>query len=124
MMLRTILSSFIAVVLLTACGGNKDMVNSDKAVEQQEANDGYTIGRVTTQFIGDGCPLLIKLEGTGIYIIPVALDEKFKRNDLRLKFKYRPSKASSGECQKGNPAVLEEVTVATANAASRPKEDK
>ena len=122
MMLRTL--SPLLLTALLACGGPKDMVNSDKAVEQQEANDGYTIGRVTTNFVGDGCPLLIKLEDTGIYIIPIGLDEKYKRNDLRLKFKYRPSRASSGECMKGNPAVLDEVSVVTATAPTRPKEDK
>jgi hypothetical protein len=124
MMLRRTLSALLLIGLFSACGGNKDLVNSEKAVEQQEANDGYTIGRVTTEFIGDGCPLLIKLEETGIYIIPVAMEDNYKRNGLRLKFKYRPSRASSGECRKGNPAVLEEVTVVTATPPTRVKENQ
>ncbi len=113
-----------ACALLWACGSNKTSVDNSAAVEQQEANNGFSTGRVTTAFAGDGCPVLIRVDhADNLYLIPIGLDEKFKQNGLQLTFKYRPSKASSGDCRKGSPAVIEEVSVVPASPPTKPKSE-
>lgn len=117
-------ATFTAGALLCACGSNKTSVDSSAAVEQQEANNGFSTGRVTTAFAGDGCPVLIRVDhADNLYLIPIALDDKYKQNGLQLTFKYRPSRASSGECRKGSPAVIEEVSVVPALPQSKPKSE-
>jgi len=109
-MKKTLIVTFTA--LLCACGSNKSSVDSPAAIEQQEANNGFSTGRVTTSFAGDGCPVLIRVyHADNLYLIPIGLGEKYKQNGLELTFKYRPSRASSGDCRKGSPAVIEEVSV-------------
>ncbi len=121
---RTLFVTLTACALLAACGSNKTSVDSTAAVEQQEANNGFSTGRVTTAFAGDGCPVLIRVDhADNLYLIPIALDEKYKQNGLQLTFKYRPSRASSGDCRKGSPAVIEEVSVAPTTPQSKPKSE-
>ena len=100
------------ILLLCACGPKKNTLDSAKAVEQQEADAGYSTGRVTTAFAEEACPILVKLDDvSGTYLIPIALEERFKQNGLHLRFKYRPSRANNGGCLKGQTAILEEVSV-------------
>lgn len=109
-------------LILWSCGSRITSVDSPEAIAQQEANNGFSTGRVTTNYAGDGCPLLIRVEGVdGLYLIPIALEEKYKQDGLRLTFKYRPSRASSGDCRRGSPAVLEEITVLPEVKRSKPK---
>lgn len=117
--------SIVASILLLSCGPRIVTVDSPEAIEQQEANNGFSTGKVTTAFAGDGCPLLVRVEGVdGLYLIPIALEEKYKEDGLRLTFKYRPSRASSGECRRGSPAVLEEISVLPATPRSKAKDDR
>lgn len=68
--------------------------------------------------------MLIRVDhADNLYLIPIALDDKYKQNGLQLTFKYRPSRASSGECRKGNPAVIEEVSIAPTSPQSKPKSE-
>jgi hypothetical protein len=70
-------------------------------------------GTVTLSQAKEGCPLLVRLDPqkTGEVLIPIGLDDKYQKEGLQLKFSYRPSRASSGECMKGTPAILEDITV-------------
>ena len=102
------------ILLSVACGAKKQSVDSAAAVEQQEANAGFSTGTVTTAMVSDGCPLLVTLDGVNkVFLIPIGLDERYRRNGLKLRFKYRPSKASIGECRKGQAAILEEISLPT-----------
>lgn len=101
-----------SALLLGACGPKNNTLDSAKAVEQQEADAGYSTGRVTTAFAEEACPVLVKLDDvSGTYLIPIALEERFKQHGLHLRFKYRPSRANNGGCLKGQTAILEEVSV-------------
>ena len=121
-MMKGLVATITACALLCACGSKKTSVDNAAAVEQMEANNGFSTGRITNAFAGDGCPWLIRVDhADNLYLIPIALDEKYKKDGLQLTFKYRPSKASSGDCRKGSPAVIEEVSVVPATPMSRPK---
>jgi hypothetical protein len=100
-------------LLMAACGPKNNTLDSAKAIGQQEADAGYSMGRVTTAFAEEACPVLVKLDDvSGTFLIPIALEERFKKNGLHLRFKYRPSRANNGGCMKGQTAILEEVSVA------------
>lgn len=116
--------TLLSATLIMACGANKTSVDSPAAIEQQEANNGFSTGRVTMAFASDGCPLLIRVDHSdNLYLIPIGLEEKYKQNGLQLTFKYRPSRASSGECRKGNPAVIEEVSIVPNSPQTKPKDE-
>ena len=122
-MSKHLIPALTACALLWACGSNKTNVDSTAAIEQQEAGNGFSTGRVTNAFAGDGCPWLIRVDhADNLYLIPIALEEKYKQDGLQLTFKYRPSRASSGECRKGSPAVIEEVSIVPSAPKSKPKD--
>lgn len=123
-MSKHLFPALAACALLWACGSNKTNVDSTAAIEQQEAGNGFSTGRVTRAFEGDGCPVLIRVDHSdNLYLIPIGLDEKYKQNGLQLTFKYRPSRASSGDCRKGNPAVIEEVSIVPTTPSTKPKDE-
>lgn len=101
-----------AALALASCGTPKSATENTKAIDSQEAGNGYSIGRMTSAHAADGCAWLVKLEDAGgLFLLPIALEDRYKRDGLRLRFRYLPSKASNGGCLKGSPAVLEEITV-------------
>lgn len=110
--MRSGLTIAAGMLVMAACGPKNNTLDSAKAVEQQEAASGYSTGRVTTAFAAEACPVLVKLDDVGgTYLIPIAMEERFKRHGLHLRFKYRPSRANNGGCLKGQTAILEEITV-------------
>ncbi len=112
-MAKTIILAML-IALSAACGAKKQSVDSAAVVEQQEANAGFSTGTVSTAMVGDGCPLVVTLDGVNnVFLIPIGLDERYKKNGLKLRFKYRPSRASIGECRKGQAAILEEISLPT-----------
>ena len=99
-------------LVLAACGTPKPATENTAAIESQEAGNGYSVGRMTSAHVSEGCAWLVKLEDAGgLVLLPIALEDRYKKDGLRLKFRYRPSKASSGDCLKGSPAILEEITI-------------
>lgn len=70
-------------------------------------------GTITTAFAGEGCPVLLMLDGKAEepILLPIALDERYNVHGMRLSFTWRPSRASSGACMKGMPAILEDIRV-------------
>jgi hypothetical protein len=108
-MTRSILLATI-ILLGAGCGAKKQ--SAEAAVEQQEANAGFSTGTVSLDMMGDGCPLVITLDGVDkVFLVPIGLDDLYKKNGLKLRFKYRPSRASIGECRKGQAAILEEISL-------------
>ena len=97
---------------VVACGTHRTTADSAAAINQQEANNGFSTGRVTTEFVAEGCPLLIHVDDAkNLYLYPLGLEEKYKRHGLHITFKYRPVKAATGDCRKGSPAEIEEVSL-------------
>lgn len=106
-MIRHLPLTVAALLLLGACGTKKPAVAKEPAPTVVKYS-----GMVTMKVAGDGCPLLVILDGgTKETLIPIGLDKRYQQEGLRLKFTYRPSRASSGECGKGSPAILEDITV-------------
>ena len=71
------------------------------------------VGTVTTAFAEDGCDVLIQVNSKSehAYLIPIALDDKYKKDGLVLKFNYRVSRAHQGDCKKGQAAILEDIAI-------------
>ncbi|MCF8464617.1 MAG: hypothetical protein K9G41_07245 [Flavobacteriales bacterium] len=94
--------------LLAAC-------NSTKPVPTLEAvlAEGRYLGHITTEFAAEGCPFILKYMDGGEekYLIPVQLEEQYQLNGLQLEFGFHFSRIMQGDCQKGQPAVLEMVEV-------------
>jgi hypothetical protein len=82
----------------------------EEAIEVQE--DEYVFGTVTTAYESDGCNYLIHLkepiEQTK-FLLPIGLDEEFLTNGMELKFTFIQSRAPSGNCYIGMPAILSNI---------------
>ena len=93
---------------LPACAPTKPSVQADAKSEQTKLQ-----GVVTNEFAKDGCPWLVTYQdGTEEkYLIPVQLEERFKKNGLKLAFTFHYSRIMQADCQMGQPAVLEEIEV-------------
>jgi len=96
------------LTLLAGCGDRKPVAQEQPTAPVVVKHSGV----VTLKGAVEGCPLLVVLDdGTQEALIPIGLDKQYQQEGLRLKFSYRPSRASSGSCTKGNPAILEDITV-------------
>ena len=75
------------------------------------SDDSFTHGVVTNEFEKDGCAWLIQFNDgvEGKYLIPVQLEDEFKKNGLKIAFTFHYSRISQGVCQMGQPVVLEEI---------------
>lgn len=122
--MRTIIQfiAFTVTIALLGCSNSKEIGSEQMEgpgdpleVESKPVEDHqYIHGTLTTAYEMDGCPHLIHLQapledGTE-FLLPVGLDKKFLVNDMKLKFTYLPSRAPSGNCYIGMPAVLSNVS--------------
>ncbi|MCF8460337.1 MAG: hypothetical protein K9G46_06410 [Flavobacteriales bacterium] len=94
--------------VLAACNTNKPV-----SVSEAVLLEGRYLGYITTEFAADGCPFILTYtDGSEEkYLIPVQLEEQYQRNGLQLEFGFHYSRIMQGDCQKGQPAVLEAVEV-------------
>jgi hypothetical protein len=100
--------TLLLALALAGCGNTKP-ATTEAPVEPVIMHS----GTVTMKGERDGCPLLVMLDPASSkqMLIPIGLDDKYRKEGLQLKFSYRLSRASSGECGKGTPAILEDITV-------------
>jgi hypothetical protein len=109
--LPTLLATGLCMALLSSCGNSKPATTSAPAPTAEP-----TIMRSGTVMLGlakEGCPLLIRLDPqkSGEVLIPIGLDERYWKEGMQLKFSYRVSRASSGACKQGTPAIIEDISV-------------
>ena len=92
---------------LAACSGTK----TAPEIESGNADHKKHLGTVTLQYAKDGCPVLVELEGDakGTYLLPIAMDTALHKEGAHISFNYRVSRASSGNCNMGQPVVLEDI---------------
>ena len=101
-----VIVSALFFLLLLGCTASKPTTKL-----QPELEEGKYIGLVTNQFEQQGCEWLIQFND-GVedkYLIPIQLEQDFKKNGLKVVFSFHYSRISQGNCQMGQPAVLEEI---------------
>ncbi len=112
-MRSTLLLTAALALLAGACSRTKPTAEQPKPVEPPPGVTVMYIGTITLAEEGHGCPVLVKVDGIagkpGPTLIPIGLDEKFLVEGQRIKFSYRASRASSGACKQGDPAILENI---------------
>lgn len=103
----------LTLVLVTSCGTQKEVVQSNdgNANVEQITNDGMIVGIVRVN--PRGCPLYIDAteNGEALTMYPVNLDEKYKKDGIRIQFSYTPSRAMQPEdCNVTKVVALDNVT--------------
>lgn len=103
----------MAISLLVACHGNRAATGTSGSEETTEQMGTRHTGTITTDFAKEGCPVLLMLDGKAEepMLLPIGLDDRYKDHGMRLSFTWRPSRAPSGSCLKGMPAILEDIRV-------------
>ena len=68
-------------------------------------------GIVTMEHKSDGCEVLIKMTSQSdyTYLIPVALETRYRKEGLELQFNFVASRAPQGECTMGQMAVIQDI---------------
>jgi hypothetical protein len=101
-----------AIIILTACANQKEIVNSENHGDQvvENVEDGFTVGMVRITDKGCFCYLEVNENGALLKMYPVNLDEKYKKEGIRLKFTYNVSRAMQPEnCFVDKVVALENV---------------
>lgn len=101
-----VIVSALCLLLLLGCRVSKPTTKL-----KPELEEGEYIGTVTNQFEQQGCEWLIQFND-GVedkYLIPIQLEQDFKKNGLKVVFSFHYSRISQGNCQMGQPAVLEDI---------------
>jgi hypothetical protein len=102
-----ILSLFI---LLNSCSRTNE-ISRDKEYSEK----GYTIGTVIDNSKIAGCGFLIQLNDSSI-IAPSKLEDKFRKNNLKVYFKYEVlKKQPMTNCMRGKVANITEIMEAKRN---------
>lgn len=96
--------------LLAGCNGSKPATTVETTSPPVE---GLMTGTLTTAFAEEGCAYLVALDQPTevTHLLPISLDEQYLKDGVKLSFTYRLSRASSGSCAKGQPAILENISV-------------
>ena len=68
---------------------------------------GYTIGRVINKTKTSGCTFIIQVNDSSVFE-PVNLESKFKKDNLKIAFKHKKSRAMT-TCMMGQTVVVSEV---------------
>jgi hypothetical protein len=107
--MRTLHSVLAVVTLFFGCAGTK----SPTPGEAGAVPPGHTLGTVTLAHAAEGCPVLIALDPPGElgHLMPVGLDDRYRKEGLKLSFTYTLSRIHSGGCSKGTPAVLDSIAL-------------
>ncbi|MCH2235876.1 MAG: hypothetical protein MK078_16665 [Crocinitomicaceae bacterium] len=116
-------------ILLFACGNSKgsaDSTTTSTETTEDKDNGAETIeegGTITAQVVSvvgvvhvseTGCPLYIAAEAGDekLTLYPVNLEDKFKNEGMKLKFKYQPSKIQQPDaCPDAMPVTLSDVSL-------------
>ncbi len=106
--LRSVLVIFISTLFLFPMGGCVSTKTS--GTPKVELEEGRYIGVVTSEYAKDGCAWLIRFRDgeEEKFLIPVQLSEECKKHGQEIEFGYHLSRISQGECQLGQPALLEQ----------------
>jgi|GEM_PF-2695976 len=101
---------FLGISIISCKGkmGNK----GNTAGNEEQIEDGFTRGTITTSRADQGCPVLVKVEMEGQSRLhrPISLPEEFAEEGMKIKFKYRKSRAAQKDCEDGMPLIVSEVS--------------
>jgi len=103
----------IAILLMTGCSAKKAVTetagtNSEKERTDQILKEGY-IQAVIEDNTKGGCGFVIKNISTGEFLLPNNLEDKYKKDGLKVWLKIRPIRPAQGVCIIGNPVTIEEI---------------
>ncbi|NVK65768.1 MAG: hypothetical protein HWE22_14335 [Flavobacteriales bacterium] len=69
------------------------------------------IATVTTAYQSEGCDVLLEVEVEGEIqlLLPIELEEKFKKQGTKLKITFHPSRIMHSDCHKGIPIAIDNI---------------
>jgi len=108
-----ITSSVIILLLMSGCSAKKITTetidtNTEEKRTEQILKEGY-IKAVIEDNTKGGCGFVIKNESTGEFLLPNNLEDKYKKDGLKVWVKIRPIRPAQGVCVIGNPVTIEEI---------------
>ena len=100
--------SALFFLLVIGCASNKTSIK----LKPESEVENYA-GVITNEFGQQGCSWLIKYtDGSeDKYLIPVQLEEEYKKNGQKIEFSFHLSRINQGDCQFGQTAVLEGIKI-------------
>ncbi len=100
------LATLFLLTLTIACKSPSTAANSDTA------NKRGTLVTVSSALEKEGCPWILRMESeAGVQLFePVALEEAYRKDGLRLRIEYRPSRQAS-HCPNTTPVVIDWASI-------------
>lgn len=100
------LATLFLLTLSIACKSPSTAANSDTS------NKRGTLVTVSSALEKEGCPWILRMESeAGVQLFePVALEEAYRKDGLRLRIEYRPSRQAS-HCPNTTPVVIDWASI-------------
>lgn len=88
-------------------------VKNDTAITQvQEEEFPFVEGVITNDYREQGCDFLFEFtdrEGHKMLVRPIELDEKYQKDGLKVRMRFRMSRIQNGGCDLAHPVIIEEI---------------
>lgn len=106
--MRVLLFCVSAIVLSSA---SCEEITETEASKEEQVEETGTRAIITTEFVDEGCPVLLEIEENGQkeLLMPIQLEEKFKVHGTEVSIEYTLSRIMQSECQKGRPIVINSI---------------
>lgn len=100
------LATLFLLTLSIACKSPSTAANSDTS------NKRGTLVTVSSALEKEGCPWILRMDSeAGVQLFePVALEEAYRKDGLRLRIEYRPSRQAS-HCPNTTPVVIDWASI-------------
>ena len=100
------LATLFLLTLSIACKSPSTAANSDTS------NKRGTLVTVSSALEKEGCPWILRMESeAGVQLFePVALEEAYRKDGLRLRIEYRTSRQAS-HCPNSTPVVIDWASI-------------
>ena len=112
-MRRTFFILICSIGTLSSCGSTKTAAE-EISVIQESIDDGLLTfeGFISTKYKDQGCSYLFVYRdssGNQAMVRPLELEERFKKEGIKVKVEFRLSRASNAGCDLANPVIIESI---------------
>lgn len=88
----------------------EEIVESNTSKEEVTEEAG-TQAMVTTDYVDEGCSVLLEIEegGEKVLLMPIELEDKYRKHGTKVLIEYRLSRIMQSDCQKGRPIIIDKI---------------
>lgn len=101
----------MSTVVLSSSSCEEAAQSDTTPVEEELSGETGISAIVTSEYADEGCTFLLQIEEERekVLLMPIELDEEFKKDGLKVSIQFHFSRVMQSECQKGRPIVIDSI---------------